>query len=512
MTRLPFLYVLILISFVLVIYAAVQQGRRLHPPLAGASASSNRRSNEADSAGIPLPNAPPSRIGGYANSAQQTAAKDGTPSGLGPSVSLFENLRENLQDPLSRLLVQLILIVLAARLCGAVARYAGQPAVIGEMLAGILLGPSLLGWLWPDCFHFVFPAPSLGTLRLLSQIGVCLFMFVIGMDLDVEHLKHQARTAIFVSQVSILFPYFLGVVASLFLFKTLAAPNSTFLAFALFIGISMSITAFPVLARILEERGLTKTPLGSTAIACAATDDVTAWTILAFVVAVVKAASMGSCIVTIGLVLLFVGLLCFWIKPRLPRWFGAPALQTNSPGKGAMAGVLIFLFACALITDLIGIHALFGSFLAGVVMPAHGSFRDSLKVRLEHFSSVFLLPLFFAFTGLRTQIGLLNDADGWAICGALIAIATIGKLGGAMLTARLTGANWIDSFALGALMNTRGLIELIALNIGYDLGILPARIFAMLVIMALVTTGLTGPLLSLADYLRARQAIAVRPT
>jgi Kef-type K+ transport system membrane component KefB len=265
-----------------------------------------------------------------------------------------------------------------------------------------------------------------------------------------------------------------------------------------------------VLARILQERGLTKTPLGATALACAATDDVTAWTILAFVVAIVKAGNVLSCLLTIAMVVAFVGAMWFLAKPILARRLNRVA-EPGSPSKGLMAGVLIFLFASALLTDLIGIHALFGAFVAGVVMPPHGQFRDSLRVRLEHFSSVFLLPLFFAFTGLRTQVGLINDANGWLICAGLILLATIGKLGGAMIAARLTGVQWVDSFALGALMNTRGLIELIALNIGYDLGILSAPIFAMLVLMALATTGLTGPLLTLADCLRARRALAVRP-
>jgi len=427
------------------------------------------------------------------------------------SPTLFSNLRDNLQDPLSRLFIQIILIVLVARVCGALARHAGQPAVIGEMMAGILLGPSLLGWLWPGLFHFAFPAPSLGTLRLLSQIGVCLFMFVIGMDLDMGHLRDQARTAVLVSQVSILFPYLLGVIASLFLFTTLAAPNTTFLAFALFIGISMSITAFPVLARILDERGLTKTSLGSTALACAATDDVTAWTVLAFVVAIAKTGNLVGCLFTIVLVLLFVAFMLLWIRPRMTRWIGTTALDSSAPSASVTAGVLVLLFASAWVTDIIGIHALFGAFLAGVVMPPHGEFRDSLKIRLEQFSSVFLLPLFFAFTGLRTQIGLLNDTSGWLVCAALIAIATVGKLGGAMVTARLTGVNWLDSFTLGALMNTRGLVELIALNVGYDLGIVSPRIFAMLVIMALVTTAMTGPLLSPSQALRTRRSPAMNP-
>jgi Kef-type K+ transport system membrane component KefB len=323
-------------------------------------------------------------------------------------------------------------------------------------------------------------------------------------------LKLQARTAVFVSQVSILFPYLLGVLSSLWLFPNLAAPGTTFLAFALFIGISMSITAFPVLARILEERGLTKTALGSTALACAATDDVTAWTVLAFVVAIVKARGVAPAILTIVLVLLFVAVMLFWIKPRVPRWLGHAALESAAPGKGVMAAVVVFIFACAFVTDMIGIHALFGSFLAGVAMPSHGELRDSLRIRLEHFSSVFLLPLFFAFTGLRTQIGLLQEPAGWLICLALIAVATVGKLGGSMFAARMTGINWVDSFALGALMNTRGLVELIALNIGYDLGILSPQIFTMLVLMALVTTGMTGPLLGLSDHLRARHALRAK--
>ena len=471
------LYPLILIIFALGMYLAVERGSTLDAPRPTPHATRNT---------------PP---------ALQPS------SGVGPSASLLANLRQNFEDPLTRLFVQLILIVLAARVCGSLMHKAGQPAVIGEMIAGILLGPSLLGWLWPGFFQMVFPPASLGTLRMLSQIGVCLFMFVIGMELDIAQLKLQARTAVFVSQVSILFPYLLGVLSALWLFPNLAAPGTTFLAFALFIGISMSITAFPVLARILEERGLTKTALGSTALACAATDDVTAWTVLAFVVAIVKAGGLAPAVLSIVLVLLFVAVMLFWIKPRVPGWLGRAALESGAPGTGIMAAVVVFLFACAFVTDMIGIHALFGSFLAGIAMPSHGEFRNSLRIRLEHFSSVFLLPLFFAFTGLRTQIGLLQAPAGWLICLALIAVATIGKLGGSMLAARMTGINWVDSFALGALMNPRGLVELLALNIGYDLGILSPPIFTMLVLMALVTTGMTGPLLGLSDHLRARRAL-----
>jgi Kef-type K+ transport system membrane component KefB len=439
------------------------------------------------------------------------AASPGSLPGVEPSASLLVNLRENLQDPLPRLFLQLIIIIFAARLAGVLVAKFRQPAVIGEMIAGILLGPSLLGAVWPDAFHFVFPAPSLGSLRLFSQIGVCLFMFVVGMELDLAELKRQAKTAALISQMSILLPYLLGMVAALFLFSTLAGAGTTFPVFALFIGISMSLTAFPVLARILQDRGLTQTALGSMAIACAATNDVAAWSILAFVVAIAKARNMLATAFTLGLVAFYVAFMLLWIKPRLPQWIDYVSRRSGAAGKGVMACVLVLLFTSALATDMMGIHALFGSFLAGLVMPSRGELREFLRLRLEHFGAVFLLPLFFAFTGLRTQVGLLNDATGWMLCLGLILIATIGKLGGTLFTARWTGMNWIDSFALGALMNTRGLVELIALNIGYDLGILSPRIFAMLVIMALVTTCMTGPLLSFGDYLRAKKALVASP-
>jgi Kef-type K+ transport system membrane component KefB len=416
-----------------------------------------------------------------------------------------------LQDPLILIFLQTGLILVTARVCGALARKAGQPAVIGEMVAGILLGPSLLGRFWPELFSFFFPAFSFGTLGTLSQIGVCLFMFVIGMELDLDQLKQQARTAVLVSQASILLPFLLGVAVSLFLFPAFAAPGTACLALALFLGISMSITAFPVLARILEERRLTKTALGSTAIACAATNDVAAWSMLAVVVSIVRAGGVAASVLRIGLVVLFVAVLLFWLKPRILRWVGGATFAGGVRGKTLMAGVLVFLITSALVTDLMGVHALFGSFLAGVVMPRCGGVWEVLNVRLERFGSAFLVPLFFAFTGLRTNLGLLNDTGTWLICLGLILVATLGKLGGTMVSARLAGVNWIDSFSLGALMNTRGLVELIALNMGYDLGILSTTIFTMLVIMALVTTCLTGPLLSLGDYLRTRKGLAIQP-
>jgi len=406
------------------------------------------------------------------------------------------NLRQNSNNPLSRLFLQLFIIIGASGVVGWIFTRYGQPAVIGEMVAGVLLGPSLFGLLAPNVFHFVFATSSLDALGLFSQIGVCLFLFAVGMELDISEVRHKAQTAVVVSHSSIVIPYFLGVTLALFLYSHLAQPGASFIAFALFMGISMSITAFPVLVRILQDRGMFKTSLGSTATACAAVDDVTAWSMLAFVVAIARATSVGGAAFNLVLVLVFISLMFFVIKPKLPSWIGRPALERPDPSKGVLAIVVGVVLVSALTTELIGIHALFGAFLAGIVMPTAGGFRDKLVVRVENLSAVLLLPVFFAFTGLRTQIGLLNSAEDWFICLIIIAVATAGKLGGSALAARLTGMNWSESLQLGALMNTRGLMELIALNIGYEMGILSQHIFTMLVIMALVTTIMTGPLVT----------------
>jgi Kef-type K+ transport system membrane component KefB len=412
------------------------------------------------------------------------------------SASVESSLRDNANDPLTRLFLQLFIVIVVSYLVGWIFTHFGQPAVVGEMMAGVLLGPSIFGLLAPNAFQFVFATPSLGALRLFSQIGVCLFMFTIGMEMDVAELRGKAHTAVVVSHASIIAPYVFGMLLALFLYGRLAQPGASFLAFALFMGISMSITAFPVLVRILQDRGIFKTSLGSTATACAAVGDVTAWSMLAFVVAIARATSVGGAAFNLGLVLIFVALMLFVIKPKLPNWLGQPALERPDPSKAVLAFVFGVVLASALSTQLIGIHALFGAFLAGIVMPTAGGFRDKLVVRVENLSSVLLLPVFFAFTGLRTHIGLLNSAQDWLICLVIIAVATAGKLGGSALAARLTGMKWREALQLGALMNTRGLMELIALNIGYDMGILSQRIFTMLVIMALVTTVMTAPLVT----------------
>ena len=401
----------------------------------------------------------------------------------------------NLRTPLSIVLLQIIVILVMAGLFRRLFRWLHQPPVMGEMVAGIVLGPSVLGLFLPQVMWFLFPVSSLQTLQLLSQIGVVLFMFLVGMEVNVRHLRERGSAAVMISHASIIIPFLLGTTLSIFLYKDLAPPGTSFNAFALFIGVAMSITAFPVLARILQDRGLWNTHLGSIAITCAAVDDVTAWCILALVIALVKATGVEISALTILLTLSFAGLMLFLVRPQLARLIKEPDSELHR--RRLIPLILAFILTCALITEIIGIHALFGAFVAGVVMPPSTEFRIFFKERLEAFGSYALLPLFFAFTGLRTQIGLLNDWNDWLICAVIILVAIAGKLGGSMLMARWTGMSWTQSFAVGTLMNTRGLVELVVLNIGYDLGILSGRIFAMMVLMALVTTFMTGPLLSL---------------
>ena len=404
-------------------------------------------------------------------------------------------LWEHFRSPLSILLTQIIVILIFAGLFRRLFRWIGQPPVMGEMVAGIVLGPSVLGLLFPGAVSFLFPESSLLTLRLLSQIGVVLFMFVVGMELNIQHLREKGTSAVMISHASIIVPFLLGAGLSVFLYRDLASPGTSFHAFALFIGVAMSITAFPVLARILEDRKLSQTHLGAIAITCAAVDDVTAWCILALVIALVKATGVEISAITILLTLSFAGVMFFLVRPQLARVIKEPDSQLHR--RRLIPLVLTILLVSAVITETIGIHALFGAFLAGVVMPPSTEFRIFLKDKLEAFGSYALLPLFFAFTGLRTQIGLLTEWQDWLMCAVIILVAIAGKLGGSMLMGRWTGMSWSQSFAIGVLMNTRGLVELVVLNIGYDLGILSGRIFAMMVLMALVTTFMTGPLLSL---------------
>jgi Kef-type K+ transport system membrane component KefB len=409
--------------------------------------------------------------------------------------SVWTSLVHNVQHPLSLLLLQIILILLAARLFGWLAGLIGQPAVVGEIVAGICLGPSLLGMFWQSGSTFLFPVDSFKNLQFLSQIGLAFFMFVVGMELDTHKIKNKAHDAVMISHASIVVPFFLGVCLAYYIYPQFAPLHVSFLSFALFMGIAMSITAFPVLARIVQERKLSGTPLGLLAITCAAADDVTAWCILAVVITIVKAGSLWSAALTLVLALIFLGAMLYVLKP----WLAKKIQRLNVAGKQKSIVALAFmvLLCSAWLAEVIGIHALFGAFLAGVIMPAEVSVQKLLTDKLEDVSVLLLLPIFFAFTGLRTQIGLLGQGHLWAVFGMIMLVAVAGKLGGSAVTARLMGQSWTDSLAIGALMNTRGLMELVVLNIGYDLGILSPEIFAMMVLMALGTTFMTGPLLDI---------------
>lgn len=414
--------------------------------------------------------------------------------------SVWDQFLHNIKHPLSLLLLQIIVILVVARLFGLLASFLGQQTVIGEIIAGIFLGPSIMGWLFPEFSLFLFPTDSLKTLQFLSQIGLAFFMFIIGMELDLTKIKNKAHDAVVISHASIVFPYFLGMLLAYFVYEDFAPVGVSFTSFALFMGIAMSITAFPVLARIIKERKLTKTALGTLALTCAAADDVTAWCILAAVIAIVKAGSIISSLFTIGLALAFVLFMLYILKPYIIK-ISERHVKKDKLDSNVVAVSFFVLLMSAYFAEIIGIHALFGAFIAGVIMPQNTKFRESLASKVEDISVLLLLPIFFAFTGLRTEIGLLNEGHLWAMCGMVILVAVVGKFGGSAIAAKMVGHSWKDSLSLGALMNTRGLMELIVLNIGYDLGILSPQIFAILVLMALATTFMTGPCLDLINYL-----------
>lgn len=413
--------------------------------------------------------------------------------------SMFKNIIiKNLHSSLTVLLFQIIIILITVRIFSHLFKYIGQPGVIGEIVAGIILGPSVLGLFFPDFFHALFPAESLTNLELLSQIGLVLFMFVIGMDVDFSMLKNKMNETLVISHAGIIIPFFLGIVSSFWIYEEYAASQTSFLPFALFIGISMSITAFPVLARIIQERNMTKTPIGVLSIASAANDDVTAWCLLAIVIAVAKAGTFLSALYTVGLTVIFIAFMFGVIRPFL-RKIGDTYANSEVINKTFVGFIFLVLTVSAVSTEIIGIHALFGAFIAGVVMPVNTGFRKVMMEKVEDVALVFFLPLFFAFTGLRTQVGLINTPELWGICALLIFIAILGKLGGCTIAARLVGESWKDSFTVGTLMNTRGLMELVALNIGYEMGVLPPEIFVILILMALITTFMTTPLLHLVE-------------
>ncbi len=421
---------------------------------------------------LPMPTRPPAQLG----------AVGGPPGGHDADVMLH-------------VLIALSVIVAVARAGGIVFRFLRQPAVVGEIIAGIMLGPSLLGRVWPAAMVYLLPPTVAPFLDVLAQLGIILYMFLVGLELDPRLVARQGKAAVAISHASIVTPFLLGTMLALLLYPEVAAAGIPFTGFSLFMGVSMSVTAFPVLSRILSDLGLNKTPLGITALTCAAVDDVTAWCLLAVVVGVVEAHGTGS-FITAAMAIAYIVLMIFIVRPTMVRL----TLRQESRERltqGMMAIVFVLLLVSALTTELIGIHAMFGAFAIGAIIPSDSKLAQDMTERLEDVLVVLLLPTFFALTGLRTRIGLVSGGEAWMLCGLTILVASVGKFGGSFVAARFNGLNWRDASALGVMMNTRGLAELIVLNIGLQLRVINPRVFAMLVVMSLVTTLATAPILSL---------------
>jgi Kef-type K+ transport system membrane component KefB len=402
-------------------------------------------------------------------------------------------------DVVFHVLATLAAIVALGIVFGRVLRYLGQPPVIGEVLAGIVLGPSLLGAFSPELASFFIPTlqqdPAgvvVSALTAVSRLGIVLYMFLVGLELNLPELRHKAHAAVAISHASILAPFVLGAALALWIYPRVASADVAFTSFALFMGAAMAITAFPVLARILTDQKLDKTELGMLALSCAATDDVSAWCLLAFVIGMAQAQISDALFVVSGAVS-YVAVMLLVVRPLVHR------LLAKFAGREfptwLFPTVLVAIMTSALITKSIGIHSLFGGFIMGVVLSSNDRLNEVLRAKLHDLATILLLPAFFAITGLRTEITLLSTPEDWLLTALIIVVATLGKFGGTLAAARLTGLSWRDSSALGVLMNTRGLMELIALNIGLEIGVISPRLFAMMVVMALVTTVITAPLL-----------------
>ncbi len=407
----------------------------------------------------------------------------------------------NGHDLILLLLVQVGLVLTLSRVIGLLFAKFNQPQVVGEMLAGIMLGPSLLGWLFPVASAAIFPKSSVVYLNTLSQVGVICFLFLVGLELDPKLIKNRGHAAVVISHVSIVAPFLLGCTLALLLYTQLFnhAQAMQFRSVALFLGAAMSITAFPVLARILTERNLHKTKVGAVAITCAAVDDVTAWCMLAVVIGIAKASAQENGL-TAGLytalwATVYVGVMFFVVRPFL-RQLQQLYDRRQRLSQTMVGFIFVMVLTSAYITERIGIHALFGAFLLGAVMPKGTAFVRTLTEKLEDFTVVFLLPIFFAYSGLQTRIGVLNTPAMWGFCALIIVVACAGKFGGSALAARAVGLPWREAGAIGILMNTRGLMELVILNVGRELGVITEAVFAMMVLMALVTTALTTPILA----------------
>jgi Kef-type K+ transport system membrane component KefB len=403
---------------------------------------------------------------------------------------------------LYHVLVALVSILLLGRWLGKLFVHFGQPRVIGEIVAGIALGPSLLGRVWPQATDFILPADVGPFLGIIAQVGIILYMFLVGLELNAGLLRSRAHATIAISHTSILVPFLLGATLALWLYPRLASGDVPFTSFALFIGVAMSITAFPVLARILTDRRMEDTELGVVALSCAAIDDVTAWCLLAFVVGVAQA-EVGGAVETALLALGYIAVMLAVVRPLAVRYLGH---DSGHPPRRMAVWVLVALLFSALTAEWIGIHAIFGAFLLGAIIPHDSDVAQDFTHKLEDIVKILLLPAFFAYTGMRTQIGLVSGWEAWMFCAVIILVATLGKFGGTLAAARFTGLGWRTSAALGILMNTRGLMELIVLNIGLELGVISPKLFAMMVIMALVTTIATTPILQALTHRGAASA------
>lgn len=395
---------------------------------------------------------------------------------------------------LVHVLITLIAVIVTAQIVGRIFENLGQPIVIGEIIGGIILGPSLLGRVAPDLQNLLLPPETAPFLGIISQLGIILYMFMVGFELDLKVLKKSGHATITVSHAGMVIPFVLGAALALGLYTELAPVGVPFTNFALFLGVSMSITAFPVLARILSDRQLDKSSLGTMALASAAVNDATAWCLLALVVAI-SHGQPSDALVTLFLTIVFILGMLFVIRPLVERafpWLEKLGMMTQR----GLATIFVAALLSAVATELIGIHAIFGAFILGAIVPRYESLEQDLTAQLQDLLKALFLPAFFAFTGMRTQLNLLNSTEDWIMCGMIIVVACLGKFGGTLMAARWSGLTWRDSSALGILMNTRGLVELIVLNIGFDLGIISPRLFTMLVVMALVTTFMTSPLLS----------------
>ncbi|BAZ66685.1 MAG: cation:proton antiporter [Pelatocladus maniniholoensis HA4357-MV3] len=391
-------------------------------------------------------------------------------------------------------LIEVLIVIGLSRLVGLGFRWINQPLVIGEIVAGIMLGPSLFGLVAPELSATLFPPETVPFLNVLSQVGLIFFMFLIGLELNPKYLSGNLEVAVLTSHVSILVPFSLGTLLAVLLYPLISNASVSFTAFALFLGAAMSITAFPVLARIITENNLQGTRLGTLALTCAAVDDVTAWCVLAVAIAVARTGSITGAFPTIVESLLYIGVMVTLGRSFLSR-LATYYRRNKRLNQLVLALIYAGVVASALITELIGIHLIFGAFLLGAIMPKNAGLVREIAVKTEDFVLIFLLPVFFAYSGLRTQIGLLNSPELWLLSVLVLAVAIAGKYVGTYVAARVSGINKREASALGWLMNTRGLTELIVLNIGLELGVISPLLFTMLVIMALVTTFMTSPLL-----------------